>query len=169
MGSAGGNHLPQGWDFIVAKEKIRLTECRRKNIFPGEIAKKALAKPMGATETSEKYYFSAKVSGGGKESQLGAVILGLARSLVKVSSEKNRVPLKKLGLSYPWFQNQTEKNGGNGWQVPQKKTISKEVSLDIYVLYSFYYERRKPYCSGRPRWHKNPRRNRTAEGKYIKN
>jgi small subunit ribosomal protein S9 len=66
--------------------------------FPGEIAKKALAKPMGATETSDKYYFSAKVSGGGKESQLGAVILGLARSLVKVSSEKNRVPLKKLGL-----------------------------------------------------------------------
>jgi small subunit ribosomal protein S9 len=66
--------------------------------FPGEIAVKALAKPMGATETSEKYYFSAKVSGGGKESQLGAVILGLARSLVKVSSEKNRIPLKKLGL-----------------------------------------------------------------------
>ena len=66
--------------------------------FPGEIAKKALAKPMGATETSEKYYFSAKVSGRGKESQLSAVVLGLSRSLVKVSSEKNRVPLKKLGL-----------------------------------------------------------------------
>jgi small subunit ribosomal protein S9 len=66
--------------------------------FPGEIAIKALAKPMGATETSDKYYFSAKVAGGGKEAQLGAVILGLARSLVKVSSEKNRTPLKKLGL-----------------------------------------------------------------------
>jgi len=66
--------------------------------FPGEIAIKALAKPMGATETSDKYYFSAKVSGGGKEAQLGAVILGLSRSLVKVSSEKNRTPLKKLGL-----------------------------------------------------------------------
>jgi len=66
--------------------------------FPGEIAVKALAKPMGATETSDKYYFSAKVSGGGKESQLTAVVLGLARSLVKVSSEKNRTPLKKLGL-----------------------------------------------------------------------
>jgi len=66
--------------------------------FPGEIAVKALAKPMGATETSDKYYFSAKVSGGGKEAQLSAVILGLSRSLVKVSSEKNRTPLKKLGL-----------------------------------------------------------------------
>ena len=66
--------------------------------FPGEIAKKAIAKPMGATETSDKYYFSAKVAGGGKEAQLSAVILGLTRSLVKVSSEKNRIPLKKLGL-----------------------------------------------------------------------
>lgn len=66
--------------------------------FPGEIAIKALAKPMGATETSDKYYFSAKVSGGGKEAQLSAVILGLSRCLLKVSSEKNRTPLKKLGL-----------------------------------------------------------------------
>jgi small subunit ribosomal protein S9 len=66
--------------------------------FPGEIAGKALAKPMGATETSDKYYYSARVLGGGKEAQLSAVILGLSRSLVKVASDKNRVPLKKLGL-----------------------------------------------------------------------
>jgi small subunit ribosomal protein S9 len=66
--------------------------------FEGEIAQKAIAKPFGATETSDKYYFSAKVSGGGKNGQLEAVILGIARALVKASVEKNRVPLKKLGL-----------------------------------------------------------------------
>jgi small subunit ribosomal protein S9 len=66
--------------------------------FEGEIARKAIAKPFGATETSDKYYFSAKVSGGGKGAQLTAVVLGIARALVKVSVEKNRVPLKKLGL-----------------------------------------------------------------------
>jgi len=66
--------------------------------FEGEIAKRALAKPFGATETSDKYYFSAKVVGGGKSGQLAAVILGIARALVKASVEKNRVPLKKLGL-----------------------------------------------------------------------
>jgi small subunit ribosomal protein S9 len=66
--------------------------------FEGEIAKKALAKPFGATETSDKYYFSAKVVGGGKSGQLSAVILAIARALVKASVEKNRVPLKKLGL-----------------------------------------------------------------------
>ncbi len=66
--------------------------------FEGELAKKALAKPFGATETSDKYYFTAKTSGGGKQGQLASVILGLSRSLVKLSVEKNRVPLKKLGL-----------------------------------------------------------------------
>jgi small subunit ribosomal protein S9 len=66
--------------------------------FEGEVAKKALEKPFGATETSDKYYFTARVSGGGKNSQLASVILGVARALVKVSTEKNRVPLKKLGL-----------------------------------------------------------------------
>ena len=66
--------------------------------FEGEIAKKALAKPFGATETSDKYYFSAKVSGGGKNGQLEAVVMAIARALVRASVEKNRVPLKKLGL-----------------------------------------------------------------------
>ena len=66
--------------------------------FPSEVAAKALAKPFGATETSDKYYFSGRVSGGGKQSQLSAIVLGIARALVKLSVEKNRTPLKKLGL-----------------------------------------------------------------------
>ncbi len=66
--------------------------------FPGEIASKIIAKPFGATEMSEKYYFSAKVAGGGKESQLSALVLGISRSLVKASPEKNRSILKKLNL-----------------------------------------------------------------------
>ena len=66
--------------------------------FPGKLAEKAMAKPLGATEMSEKYYYSAKVAGGGKEGQLSALILGISRALVKVSSEKNKLTLKKLGL-----------------------------------------------------------------------
>jgi len=66
--------------------------------FPGEIAKKALAKPFGATETSEKYYYSGRVLGGGKEAQLSATILAIARTLVKVAPDKNRVTLRKLNL-----------------------------------------------------------------------
>lgn len=66
--------------------------------FPGELAKKAIVKPFGATETSEKYYFSGRVIGGGKEGQLSALILAIARALVKVAPDKNKIILKKLGL-----------------------------------------------------------------------
>lgn len=66
--------------------------------FEGAVSEKALAKPFGATETSDKYYFTAKVVGGGKQGQLDAVVLGISRALLKVSSEKNRIPLKRLGL-----------------------------------------------------------------------
>ena len=66
--------------------------------FPGDIAAKIMAKPFGATETSEKYYYSAKVTGGGKEGQLDAVVLGISRALAKASPDKYRSSLKKLGL-----------------------------------------------------------------------
>ena len=66
--------------------------------FEGAVAAKMLAKPFGATETSDKYYFSGRVTGGGKEGQLAAIILGLSRALVKVSPEKNRIVLRKASL-----------------------------------------------------------------------
>ncbi len=66
--------------------------------FPGEIATKAIAKPFGATEASDKYYFSAKVAGGGKDAQLDSLVLGISRTLVKVSPDKHRTVLKKLNL-----------------------------------------------------------------------
>lgn len=66
--------------------------------FPGELASKIIARPFGATETSDKYYFSAKVSGGGKEGQLSALVLAIARALIKVAPDKNKSILKKLNL-----------------------------------------------------------------------
>lgn len=66
--------------------------------FEGEIAKKALARPFGATESSDKYYYSGRVLGGGKEGQLTAVVLAISRALIKVAPDKNRTVLKKLNL-----------------------------------------------------------------------
>jgi small subunit ribosomal protein S9 len=66
--------------------------------FPGIINKSKWSKPFGLTETSEKYYFSAKVLGGGKEGQIDAVVQGLAKALAKVKPDKFRAPLKKAGL-----------------------------------------------------------------------
>ncbi len=56
-----------------------------------------LAEPFRATGTEGKFYFGAKVGGGGRAGQLDAVVLGIARALV-VSDEKLRKPLRDAGL-----------------------------------------------------------------------
>ncbi|KKQ92029.1 MAG: ribosomal protein S9, small subunit ribosomal protein S9 [Microgenomates group bacterium GW2011_GWC1_39_7b] len=66
--------------------------------FEGEVNAKTLTKPFGATETSDKYYYSGRVTGGGKNGQLSALVLALSRALLKIAPEKNRVVLRKLKL-----------------------------------------------------------------------
>lgn len=66
--------------------------------FPGKVSESVWKKPFEVTETSEKYYFSAKVVGGGKQGQLDAVVNGIAKALVKVSEERFKNKLRKFGL-----------------------------------------------------------------------
>ena len=66
--------------------------------FPGKISESVWKKPFKVTETLEKYYFSAKVVGGGKQGQLDAVVNGIAKALVKISEEKYKKELRKSGL-----------------------------------------------------------------------
>jgi len=47
-------------------------------------AVKQINKPLAVTGLDDKYYFSAKVSGGGKSSQVDAIQLGLSRALYKM-------------------------------------------------------------------------------------
>lgn len=93
--------------------------------FPGEIAKKALAKPFGATESSDKYYYSARVISGGKEGQLSALILAIARALVKVAPEKNRVTLRKLNLLTSDSRTRQRRMVGMGGKARRKKQSPK--------------------------------------------
>lgn len=65
--------------------------------FPGVSALSAWSKPFELTTLEGKYYFSAKVTGGGKKGQLDAVILGLSRTLAKIKEEHKKV-LRKSGL-----------------------------------------------------------------------
>jgi len=66
--------------------------------FSGKIMKVMLEKPFVLTGTSGNYYFSAKVIGGGRMGQIGALVHGIARAIAKASPEKFRPPLKKAGL-----------------------------------------------------------------------
>ena len=93
--------------------------------FPGELAKKALTKPFGATESSDKYYFTARVMGGGKEAQLEAVVLAISRTLVKVSPEKNRPTLRKLNLLTSDSRTRQRRMVGMGGKARRKKQSPK--------------------------------------------
>jgi small subunit ribosomal protein S9 len=66
--------------------------------FSGPINQTVWEKPFSLTETSNKYFISAKVRGGGPSSQLEAVVLGTARAFSKANPEKFRTLLKKAGL-----------------------------------------------------------------------
>lgn len=66
-------------------------------VYPEKNAQELGLTPFMVTSTKSNYHFSAKVSGGGKKGQLGAIQLGLARALAKVS-EENRVILRQAGL-----------------------------------------------------------------------
>lgn len=65
--------------------------------FTGEVAQKFYQKPFDITKSSGKYSVTIKVTGGGKSSQLGAVIHGISRALIKQNPDF-RTLLKREGL-----------------------------------------------------------------------
>lgn len=93
--------------------------------FPGKIAEKMIAKPFGATESSDKYYFSARIKGGGKEAQLEALVLAIARALVKLAPDKNRVILRKLNLLTRDSRERQRRMVGMGGKARRKRQSPK--------------------------------------------
>lgn len=65
--------------------------------FPVERLRRDLNNPLKLTETSGRFDISASVEGGGPASQVGAVVLGIARALVKVEPAAHAA-LRKHGL-----------------------------------------------------------------------
>ncbi len=84
-----------------------------------------LTKPFKVTDTVGKYFFTAKVAGGGKEGQLEAVVHGISRTLVKLDSEKYRVPLKKANLLTRDPRRRLRRMVGTGGKARRKKQSPK--------------------------------------------
>ena len=66
--------------------------------FFGEIYQKIYLEPFRTTNTLGRFAVTAKITGGGKQGQLGALIHGISRALVKVDEEKFRPILRKKGF-----------------------------------------------------------------------
>ena len=65
--------------------------------FPVERLRRDLSNPMKLTDTAGRFDVSVNVEGGGPASQVGAVVMGLSRALVKVEPATHAI-LRKHGL-----------------------------------------------------------------------
>lgn len=92
--------------------------------FSGPIFQKLYSKPMEITKTLGKYTISVKVEGGGQVSQLGAVIHGISRALVKANPEV-KVTLKKEGFLTRDARVKERRKYGNAQKARAKKQSPK--------------------------------------------
>ncbi|MBN2798758.1 MAG: 30S ribosomal protein S9 [Deltaproteobacteria bacterium] len=81
---------PGNGRFIVNKRDLG-------EYFPRKILVRDLLQPLTILNVLDSYDVIANVRGGGTTGQAGAIRLGLARALVKISL-KNRAPLKVAGM-----------------------------------------------------------------------
>jgi small subunit ribosomal protein S9 len=93
--------------------------------FPGQVEKVLWEKPFRLTETSDKYYASVKVAGGGKTGQLQAAIHGVSKALAKENLEKFRPILKKAGLLTRDARIRERRKVGMGGKSRRKKQSPK--------------------------------------------
>jgi small subunit ribosomal protein S9 len=82
--------VPGEGKFVVNKKDLL-------EFFKRETLKMVIEQPLNITETMGKYDIYANVNGGGLTGQAGALRLGIARALLKVSADY-RPKLKAAGL-----------------------------------------------------------------------
>ena len=116
-----------------ASARIRIHKGKGENMvndkpadsyFSGQVNKVLFARPFMLTKTEGKYYVTAKVGGGGKKSQLDAVILGISRALTKAKAEF-RAPLKQAGLLTRDGRVKERRKVGMGGKARRKKQSPK--------------------------------------------
>jgi small subunit ribosomal protein S9 len=66
--------------------------------FGGAFAESELYLPFRVTGTEGRFNVMIKVEGGGVTGQAGAIRHGIARALLQVDPDANRVPLRQAGL-----------------------------------------------------------------------
>ncbi len=115
--------------------RVRLFKGEEENTVNGQVVGKyfqgdtfgfAWNKPFEVTETLGKYYFTARVVGGGKNGQLDAIVLGISRTLVKMKDgAEQRKVLKKAGLMTRDSRIRERRKMGMGGKARRKKQSPK--------------------------------------------
>lgn len=85
-------------DLNLKKGQIIVNQVPIEQYFNGDVAKEQYLEPFKITNTLNKFAVSVKVEGGGKDGQLTAMILGIARALSALDKETYRPVLKRKEL-----------------------------------------------------------------------
>lgn len=92
--------------------------------FEGNILAETWTKPLKAVDMQDQYFATIRVTGGGKNGQVEAVALGLARALLKAKVEF-KSPLRKSGLLTRDARIRERRKVGMGGKARRKKQSPK--------------------------------------------
>lgn len=95
------------------------------SVYFGKDKELVCREPLEITSTKTAFAVSIKVSGGGKEGQLEAAILGIARALDKFDREKFHTILKKKGFLTRDDRVRERRKVGMGGKARRKKQSPK--------------------------------------------
>ncbi|HEV2339545.1 MAG TPA: 30S ribosomal protein S9 [Patescibacteria group bacterium] len=122
------SHMKDGqkWGEISLKKgQIIVNEKPVEAYFPDKTARVAYQKPLLLTKTEDKFAITVKVSGGGQNGQLEAMIAGIARTLASTDRVKFRPLLKSAGLLTRDPRVRQRRNVGTGGKARRKKQNPK--------------------------------------------
>jgi len=93
-------------------------------VFPGPILSSRITTPLEVTKTLGKYYFTARILGGGKTGWLGALTLGLSRALIIENPEFKPI-LRQHGFITRDPRERQRRMIGTGGKARRKKQSPK--------------------------------------------
>lgn len=82
-------------------------------------------KPFSLTQTEGKFYVTARIEGGGLYGQVGALIHGISRALIKIDAEKYKAVLKTAGLLTRDPREKERRKFGNAQKARARKQSPK--------------------------------------------
>ncbi len=117
-----------------ATARVRLHKGNEENMvngdlvgkyFPGKVNMLSWQKPFELVGLLGKYYFTAKVEGGGKNGQIDALVHGISRAVVAVDVKKHRTVIKAAGLLTRDAREKERRMVGTGGKARKQKQSPK--------------------------------------------
>lgn len=112
-------------DAIIKKGEIYVNGMPIDAYFSQKTQQFIYQEPFKVTNTLHKYTFTIKVAGGGREGQVDAVVLGIARALQKLNRDEYRAILKKRGFLSRDARIRERRTVGTGGKARRQKQSPK--------------------------------------------